>query len=43
MIAWINFAVLLLASILLLYFYVRSASPAGREMVIGPRAYQLCF
>jgi protein-S-isoprenylcysteine O-methyltransferase Ste14 len=43
MIAWINFAVLILASILLLYFYVRSASPAGREMVIGPRAYQLCF
>jgi protein-S-isoprenylcysteine O-methyltransferase Ste14 len=43
MIAWINFAVLLIASILLLFFYVRSARPAGREMVIGPHAYQLCF
>jgi len=43
MIAWINFAILLLASILFLYFYVRSVSPAGREMVIGPRAYRLCF
>jgi protein-S-isoprenylcysteine O-methyltransferase Ste14 len=43
MIAWINFAVLLVVSILLLFFYVRSASPAGREMIIGPRAYQLCF
>lgn len=43
MIAWINFAILILASILFLYFYVRSVSPAGREMVIGPRAYRLCF
>jgi protein-S-isoprenylcysteine O-methyltransferase Ste14 len=43
MIAWINFAVLLLASLLFLYFYARSVSPAGREMVIGPRAYRLCF
>jgi len=43
MIAWINFAILLLASILFLYFYVRSVSPAGREIVIGPRAYRLCF
>jgi protein-S-isoprenylcysteine O-methyltransferase Ste14 len=43
MIAWINFAVLLLATILLLFYYVRSASPAGREKVIGPHAYRLCF
>lgn len=43
MIAWINFSVLLIASLLFLYFYVRSVSPAGREMVIGSRAYQLCF
>jgi methanethiol S-methyltransferase len=43
MIAWINFAVLLVASILLLFFYVRSAAPAGREKIIGPRAYHLCF
>ncbi len=43
MLAWMNFAVLLAASILFLYYYVRSASPAGREKIIGPRAYQLCF
>jgi protein-S-isoprenylcysteine O-methyltransferase Ste14 len=43
MFAWINFSVLLGASILFLYYYVRSASPAGREKIIGPRAYQLCY
>ncbi len=43
MFAWINFAVLLFASLLFLFFYVRSASPAGREKIIGPRSYQLCF
>jgi protein-S-isoprenylcysteine O-methyltransferase Ste14 len=43
MAAWINFAVLLLATVLFLLFYVRSASPAAQEMVIGPRAYKLCF
>lgn len=43
MIAWINFAILLLATILFLLFYVRSVSPAGREENIGPRAYRLCF
>ena len=43
MFAWINFSILLIASMLFLYYYVRSASPAGREKVIGARAYQLCF
>lgn len=43
MIAWINFAILLFSSLLFLYFYVRSVSPAGREKLIGLRAYQLCF
>jgi protein-S-isoprenylcysteine O-methyltransferase Ste14 len=43
MFAWINFAVLLTASILFLLFYVRSARPAGREKIIGPRAYRLCY
>jgi protein-S-isoprenylcysteine O-methyltransferase Ste14 len=43
MIAWINFAVLIFASILLLYFYVLSVRPAAQENVIGPRAYQRCF
>lgn len=39
MIAWLNLALLLLASLLLLCYYVRSASPVGRARVIGPRAY----
>lgn len=43
MIAWINFAVLLFASVFLLFFYMRSARPAGREKIIGPRAYRLCY
>ncbi|MBN1537036.1 MAG: hypothetical protein JW908_09915 [Anaerolineales bacterium] len=43
MVAWINFAILLISSILLLYFYARSVSPAGQEMVIGTQAYQRCF
>jgi protein-S-isoprenylcysteine O-methyltransferase Ste14 len=43
MTAWINFAVLLFASILLLYFYVLSARPAGQEKITGPGAYQRCF
>lgn len=43
MTAWINFGVLLVATILFLLFYVRSVSPAGRALVRGPRAYQLCF
>lgn len=42
MIAWTNFAVLLFSSLFFLYFYVRSVSPAGREMIIGPRAYEMC-
>lgn len=43
MIAWINFTVLLFASMLFLLFYVRSVSPTGRAMIIGERAYKLCF
>jgi protein-S-isoprenylcysteine O-methyltransferase Ste14 len=43
MIAWINVAVMLFASLLFLLFYVRSASPAGREKIIGQRAFRLCF
>lgn len=42
MIAWINFAVMLFASLLFLYFYVRSVSPATLEKVLGPRAYARC-
>lgn len=43
MFAWINFAVLIFASIMFLYFYVLSAMPAAQEKVIGRRAYQRCF
>lgn len=42
MIAWINFAVMLFASLLFLYFYMRSASPATLEKVLGPGAYARC-
>jgi protein-S-isoprenylcysteine O-methyltransferase Ste14 len=43
MIAWINLAVLLISTILFLVFYIRSVSPAGREMVRGQQAYKLSF
>jgi protein-S-isoprenylcysteine O-methyltransferase Ste14 len=42
MIAWINVAVMIGSSLLLLYYYVRSASPATLEKVLGPRAYGRC-
>lgn len=42
MIAWVNFAVLLFASLGFLYFYVLSVSPATREKVLGPSAYRIC-
>lgn len=43
MFALFNFVVLLFVSLLFLYFYVRSVSPAGQEMSIGPHAYRMCF
>lgn len=43
MFGWINFAVLIFATILFLFFYVLSARPASQEKVIGPSAYQRCF
>lgn len=43
MIAWINLAGMVFTSLLFLYFYVRSVSPAGLAKVIGPRAYTLCY
>ena len=42
MISWVNVAVLVLSTLLFLYFYVRSAGPAALETKIGSRAYQLC-
>jgi protein-S-isoprenylcysteine O-methyltransferase Ste14 len=43
MTAWINFAILLISSLLFLYFYHLSVSPAAMEMIIGPKAYKVCF
>jgi protein-S-isoprenylcysteine O-methyltransferase Ste14 len=43
MIAWINFSIMIVSSILFLFFYMRSASPAGQEKLIGPQAYRRCF
>ncbi|MBN2388301.1 MAG: hypothetical protein JXB85_14895 [Anaerolineales bacterium] len=43
MLAWINIAILLFASILFLFFYVRSVSPAGRAQLVGPGTYRHCF
>lgn len=42
MIAWINFIVLLLATILTVFYYVKSASPAALEQKIGVEAYTKC-
>lgn len=42
MIAWINFAILIVASLMFLYYYVLSVSPATREKVLGPGAYTHC-
>ncbi len=41
-VAWINFAVLVISTILTLYYYVKSAGPAALESKIGPDAYQKC-
>jgi hypothetical protein len=43
MVAWINFAILIFASLLFLYYYyILSASPATREKVLGSEAYARC-
>ncbi|MDY6908208.1 MAG: methyltransferase [Chloroflexota bacterium] len=42
MIAWINFASLLIAACALLYFYVRSVQPAALERKVGEGAYARC-
>ena len=42
MIQWVNLAVLVLSTLLFLYFYVKSAGPAALEARIGPQAYVLC-
>ena len=40
--AWINLAVLIISTLLHLYFYVKSASPAALEQKIGAIAYRRC-
>jgi protein-S-isoprenylcysteine O-methyltransferase Ste14 len=42
MIAWMNLSILIFFSLLFMYLYVRSVSPAGRAMLIGPEAYPAC-
>jgi protein-S-isoprenylcysteine O-methyltransferase Ste14 len=42
LVAWINFLVLIIATLLTLYFYVKSVGPAALEQKIGPVAYKKC-
>lgn len=42
MIPWINLIILIIATKLLLYFYVKSAGPAALEQRIGERAWWRC-
>jgi protein-S-isoprenylcysteine O-methyltransferase Ste14 len=41
-IAWINVAVLVASTVLVLVFYVLSVRPAALERQIGPKAYKRC-
>jgi len=41
-IAWVNFAALVVSALLFLYFYVKSAGPAALERKIGEAAYAKC-
>ena len=42
MIGWINFIVLLLATFLTVFYYIKSAGPAALEQKIGTEAYAKC-
>ena len=42
MIAWLNFCVLIVSSMLFTLYYVRSVSPAALARQIGPSAYPRC-
>ena len=42
MIAWINLIILIIATFLTLYFYVKSVGPAALEQKIGLAAYKKC-
>jgi protein-S-isoprenylcysteine O-methyltransferase Ste14 len=41
-IAWTNFAVLIISAVLFTYFYVRSVGPAALEKKLGEVAYAEC-
>ena len=41
-VAWINFAILVVSAVFTLYFYIKSAGPAALEKRIGPSAYSKC-
>jgi protein-S-isoprenylcysteine O-methyltransferase Ste14 len=43
MIAWVNFAILLLSTILFLFFYILSVSPAKREKTGETNAFRKCY
>jgi protein-S-isoprenylcysteine O-methyltransferase Ste14 len=43
LVAWINFAVLIFASLFFLYFYLLSVAPAALEKLIGLQAYNKCY
>ncbi len=42
MIAWLNIIILIISTLLCLYFYVKSAGPAALEKKIGAGAYKAC-
>jgi protein-S-isoprenylcysteine O-methyltransferase Ste14 len=42
LIEWLNFVFLVLSTILFLYFYVKSASPAQLEKTMGEKAWPRC-
>ena len=42
LIPWINIGILLLSTVMMFYFYMRSTSPAQLEKKIGEIAYEKC-
>lgn len=42
LIEWLNFIALVLSTVLFLYFYIKSASPAQLEKTMGEKAYPRC-
>ncbi len=42
MIEWINFSILIISTILMAFFYIKSVGPAKLEQKIGEKAYARC-